>query len=72
MIKSRRMKWARHVARRGQARHEYRTLVGKPGGKIKLENRRLIWNGDIKADLQEICWGGRVVDWVGLAEDNDE
>jgi hypothetical protein len=29
MIKSRRMRWARHVARMGEKRNAYRTLVGK-------------------------------------------
>jgi len=33
MIKSRRMRWARHVARVGEGRGMYRVLVGKPGGK---------------------------------------
>jgi len=33
MIKSRRMRWAGHVARMGEERRVYRVLVGKPGGK---------------------------------------
>jgi hypothetical protein len=33
MIKSRRMRWARHVARMGEKRNAYRILVGKPEGK---------------------------------------
>jgi hypothetical protein len=32
MIKSRRMRWAGHVARKGEARTAYRILVGKPEG----------------------------------------
>jgi hypothetical protein len=32
-IKSRRMRWARHVARIGEKRNVYRLLVGKPEGK---------------------------------------
>jgi hypothetical protein len=36
MIKSRRMKWAEHVARMGETRNAYRILVGKPGGKRPL------------------------------------
>jgi hypothetical protein len=35
MIKSRRMKWAGHVARMGK-RAKYRILVGKPEGKSLL------------------------------------
>jgi hypothetical protein len=33
MIKSRRMRWAGHVARMGEKRNLYRILVGKPKGK---------------------------------------
>jgi len=33
VIKSRRMRWARHVARMGEERGVYRVLVGKPEGK---------------------------------------
>jgi hypothetical protein len=32
-IKSRRMRWAGHVARMGEGRNLYRILVGKPEGK---------------------------------------
>jgi hypothetical protein len=35
MIKSRRMRWAGHVARMGE-RNAYRTLVGKPEGNRPL------------------------------------
>jgi hypothetical protein len=32
-IKSRRMRWAGHVARMGEGKNVYRVLVGKPEGK---------------------------------------
>jgi hypothetical protein len=35
-IKSRRMRWAGHVARMGEERKVYRVLVGKPEGKRPL------------------------------------
>jgi hypothetical protein len=35
-IKSRRMRWAGHVARMGEGRRVYRVLVGNPGGKRPL------------------------------------
>jgi hypothetical protein len=35
-IKSRRMRWAGHVARMGENRNAYRLLVGKPEGKRPL------------------------------------
>ena len=43
MIKSRRMKWAGHVASMGEERGAYRVLVGKPEGKTPLGRPRLRW-----------------------------
>jgi hypothetical protein len=37
MIKSRRVRWAGHVARMGEKRNAYRILVGKPEGKKPLK-----------------------------------
>ncbi|PNF17770.1 translation factor SUI1-like protein [Cryptotermes secundus] len=39
MIKSRRMRWAGHVARMGEMRNAYRILVGKPEGKSHREDQ---------------------------------
>jgi hypothetical protein len=36
ITKSRRMRWANHVARMGEKRTAYRLLVGKPEGKRPL------------------------------------
>jgi hypothetical protein len=36
VIKSKRMRWARHVARMGEGRGVYRVLVGRPEGKRPL------------------------------------
>jgi hypothetical protein len=38
-IKSRRMRWAGHVARMGEGRNLYRVLVGKPEGKDRLKDQ---------------------------------
>jgi hypothetical protein len=38
-IKSRRMRWAGHVARMGEERNVYRVLMGKPEGKRPLKNQ---------------------------------
>jgi hypothetical protein len=43
-IKSRRMRWAGHVARMGEGRKVYRVLVGKPVGKRPLERTRSRWD----------------------------
>jgi len=40
VIKSRRMRWAGHVARMGEERGVYRVLVGKPEGKRPLGRPR--------------------------------
>jgi len=62
VIKSRRMRWAGHVARIGERRGIYRDLVGKPGGKSPLGRPRCIWEDNIKMDLQEVGCGG--MDWI--------
>jgi hypothetical protein len=54
MIKSRRMRWAEHVARRKETRNAYRILVGKPEGKTPLGRPRRRWVDNIKIDLREI------------------
>jgi hypothetical protein len=67
IIKSRRMRWAGHVARMGEKRNVYRLLVGKPEGKRPLGRLRHRWIDNIKTDLLET--GLSVVDWIGLAQD---
>jgi hypothetical protein len=54
VIKSRRMRWAGHVARMGEKRNVYRLLVGKLEGKRPLGRRRRRWIDNIKMDLLEI------------------
>ena len=63
VIKSRRMRWAGHVARMGEERGAYRVLVGKPVGKRPLGRHR--WVDNIRMDLQEV--GCVHVNWIGLA-----
>jgi hypothetical protein len=67
IIKSRRMRWAGHVARIGAKRNMYRLLVGKPQGKRPLGRPRRTRIDNIKMNLLEI--GLNVVDWIGLAQD---
>jgi hypothetical protein len=50
MIKSRRMRWARHVARMGEKRNACSFLVGKPEGKRPLGRPRCRWIDNIKMD----------------------
>ena len=69
VIKSRRTRWARHVARMGEERGAYRILVGKPEGKRPLVRPRRRRVDNIRMDLQEMGCG--YVDWIGLAQDRD-
>jgi hypothetical protein len=57
IIKSRRMRWATHVARMGEKRNAYRLLVGKPEGKRPLGRPRSRWADNIRMDLGEVGWG---------------
>ena len=69
VIKSRRMRWAGHVARMVKESGVYRVLVGKPEGKILLGRPRSRWEDNIKMDIREVgCWG---VDWIELSQDTD-
>ena len=58
VVKSRRMRWAEHVARMGEGRGVYRVLVGRPEGKRALGRPRRRWEDNIKMDLQEMGCGG--------------
>jgi hypothetical protein len=52
VIKSRRMRWVGHVARKGQVRNIYEILVGKPEGKRPLGGRRYRREDNIRMDLR--------------------
>jgi len=69
VIKSRRMRWAGHVACMGEERWVYRVLVGEPEGKRPLGRPRRRWVDNIRMDLQEVEYG--YMDWIGLAQDRD-
>ena len=69
VIKSRRMRWAGHVARISEERVVYRVLVVKPEGRRRLGIPRCRWVNNIRMDLEEVeCVS---VDWIGLAQDRD-
>jgi hypothetical protein len=69
-IKSRRMRWAGHVAWMGEGRSVYRVLMGKPKRKKPLRRPRRRWEDGISLDLLEIGWRGGV-EWIHLAQDRD-
>ena len=69
VVKSRRMRWAGHVARVVEGRDVHRVLVGKPEGKRPLGKPRRRWDDNIKMALREVgCGGG---EWMELAQDRD-
>ena len=63
VVKSRRMRWAGHVARMGEYRGMHRVLVGKPDVRGPLGRPRRRWEDNIMMDLQEDGGGGG--DWMG-------
>ena len=69
VIKSRRMKWAEHMARMEGGRGVHKVLVGRREGKRPLGRPRCRWEDNIKMDLEEV--GRGCGDWMELAEDRD-
>jgi hypothetical protein len=69
-VKSRRMRWAGHVARMGEERKVYKVLMGKPEGRRPLGRPRCRWEDGIRMHPGEIGLGG--VDWIQLAQDRDQ
>ena len=57
VIKSRRMRWAGHVARMDEERGVCRVLVGKSEGKNPLGRPRRRWVDNIRLHLQEVGCG---------------
>jgi hypothetical protein len=67
IIKSRRMRWAGHVALMGEKRNTYRLLVGKPEGKRPLGRPRRRWwiiLGWIVERWDGVMWTGLV--WLRI------
>jgi hypothetical protein len=67
VIKSRRMRWTGHVARRGEGRGVYTVLTGKPEGKRPPGRPKRRWVDNIKLDLREIGVDG--ANSIQLAQD---
>jgi hypothetical protein len=67
VIKSRRMRLARHVARMGEGRGVHGVLVGRPERKRPLRRPRRRWEDNIKLDLRELGIDG--ANWIRLSLD---
>jgi len=57
VVKSKRMRWAGHVAHMGEGIGVHRVLVGRPEGKRPLGRPRRRWEDNIKMDRQEVGGG---------------
>jgi hypothetical protein len=68
VTKSRRMRWAEHVACLGERRGVYRVLVEAPEGNRLLGRPSSRCEDNIKMDLQDVGCGG--MDWIDLAQDD--
>ena len=64
MIKSRRLRWAGHVARMEEGRSAFKILTGKPTGRPR---RR--WEDNIRIELKGICINAG--NWVDSAQDRN-
>ena len=65
VIKSRRLRWAGHIARMEEGRSAYKILRGKPTRKRPLGRPRRTWQDNIRTDLEEIVINaGNLVDSI--------
>ena len=69
IVKSRRLRWARHVTRMVNERGAWKLLVGKPEEKRPIGRPRMRWENNIKHDLRALDYSGD--DWKSLAEDRE-
>ena len=66
MIKSRRLRWAGHVARMEEGRSAFKIVTGKPIGKRPLGRPRRKWEENIRMDLEEMRGIGLIRLRIGI------
>jgi hypothetical protein len=54
VMKSKRLRWAGHVACMGESRRAYKFVVGKPNGRKSLGKLRFRWEDNIKMGFREV------------------
>ena len=69
VIKSRSLRWARHVARMEEGRSPFKILTGKPTGKRPLGRPRRRWEDNIRMDLEDL--GINAGNWIDSAHDRN-
>jgi hypothetical protein len=67
VIKSRRLRWAWHVARMEKGRSSFKILTGKPTGKKLFGRPRRRWEDSIRMDLEELDINAG--NWIASAQD---
>jgi len=67
VIESKRMRWIGHVARMGDIRNVYNTLIRKVEEKRQLRKLRRRWEDNIRIDLRGT--GREVVEWIHVVQD---
>jgi hypothetical protein len=68
-VKSRKMRWARHVARITDMINAYKITVGKPEEMRHLGRPSCSWKNNMRMGLKEIGSGGGGMDWMLPARD---
>ena len=69
VIKSRRLRWAVHVATMEEGRSAFKILTGTPAGKRPLGRPRRRLMGNIRMDLKEV--GINVRNWIDSAQNRN-
>ena len=69
MIKSKRLRWAGHVAKMEEGRSTFKILTGKPTEKRPLRRPRRRLEDNIRMDLEEI--GINAGNWIDSAQDRN-
>ena len=69
VIKSRRLRWAGHVARVEEGKSAFKILTGKPTGKRPLGRPKRRWEDNVRIDLIKICINTR--NWLDSALDRN-
>ena len=67
VIKSRRLRWAGHVAKMKEGRSAFKIVTGKPTGKRLLGRPRRGWENNIRIDLEEMDISAG--NWIDSAQD---
>lgn len=69
VIKSRRLRWAEHVARMEEGRTALGVIMGRPEGRRPLGRPRRRWQNNVRMDLGELGVAGD--GWIHVAQNRE-